>query len=370
MALIVAALVGVGLVMLASASGVRAETLYSDPYFFIKRQIIWLGIALCAGFVIVRIDYHLYYKLAIPLALLAVVLLALVFVPGIGVEVNNSKRWISLGSLRMQPSEFAKLAVVIAMAAWMARFERRATEKLIGIVWPCAGLGVILLLLITESDFGTTLLVGVVGMMLMFAGGTRLSDLAVAGGLGAAAFTGAIMQDPVRLVRILAFLFPEKYPDSAYHLMQSKLAFIRGGLSGVGIGNSIQKHFYLPEAHTDFILAIIGEEQGLLFTGAILLMFAALLLCGLKICVSAPDTFGRLLAFGLTMLVVTQAAINVGVVTGCLPTKGLPLPFISYGGSSLLASIMGIAILANVGLQGVERHDDPSRAIRDREHGF
>ena len=370
LALIVAALLGLGLVVLASASGVRAETLYADPYFFIKRQFLWLGLSLCVGFVLVRVDYHLYYKLAVPLGLLGIVLLSLVFVPGIGVKVNNSHRWLSLGPIRMQPSEFAKLAMVIAMAAWMARFERRASEKMMGLAWPGGGLAIALVLLIMEPDFGTTLLVGVVGMMLMFAGGTRLSHLAVAGALGAAAFIAAIMQDPVRLVRILAFLFPEKYPDSAYHLMQSKLAFIRGGFSGVGIGNSIQKHFYLPEAHTDFILAILGEEKGLLFTGCVLLMFVGILFCGLKICVSAPDTFGRLLAFGLTMMIVTQAAINIGVVTGCLPTKGLPLPFISYGGSSLLASVMGIAILANVGLQGIERRDDPSRAIKDREHGF
>lgn len=370
LALIVATLLGIGLVMLASASGVRAETLYSEPYFFIKRQFMWLGVALCAGFVLIRVDYHLYYKLAIPFALLSLTLLALVFVPGVGVKVGGSHRWLSLGPLRMQPSEFAKLAMVIAMAAWMSRYERRATEKMIGLIWPGGGLAVCLVFLIAEPDFGTTLLVGMVGMMLMFAGGTRLSHLAIAGGLGAAAFTAAIMQDPVRLVRILAFLFPEKYPDSAYHLMQSKLAFIRGGVSGVGIGNSIQKHFYLPEAHTDFILAIIGEEQGLLLTGFVLLMFVGILLCGLKICVSAPETFGRLLAFGLTMLVVTQAAINIGVVTGCLPTKGLPLPFISYGGTSLLVSVMGMAVLANIGMQGVERRDDPARAIKDQEHGF
>jgi cell division protein FtsW len=175
------------------------------------------------------------------------------------------------------------------------------------------------------------------------------------------------MQDPVRMTRILAFLTPEEFPAAAHHLRQSKVAFISGGWFGVGLGNSLQKHRYLPEAHTDFIFAIIGEELGFIATCMVVAMFLGILVCGMLISFRAADPFGRLLAFGMTMLISLQTVINVGVVTGCLPTKGLPLPFISYGGSSLVASMAAIGILLNVaGHCDRRRPDDHTRSIRDR----
>lgn len=356
--------------MLASSSTVRAMAVENDPLHFIKRQACWIVLAVIAACVFIRIDYHWYRRAVFPIGIAALVLLALVLIPGIGVEVHGSRRWLGVGLGRIQPSEFAKIAMVIVLAAWMSRVERRATHFRDGLIFPICGLGLIAALIMCEPDFGTTLLVGFVGMMLMFVAGTRLSYLAVTVALGASAFAVAIMDDPIRRTRILAFLFPDKYPESAYHLKQSIVAFIGGGFSGVGIGNSIQKHLYLPEPHTDFIFAIIAEERGLIFTTLILLLFLVILYCGVKICRLAPETFGRLLAFGLTMCVVTQAAINIGVVTGCLPTKGIALPFISYGGSSLLASVIGMAMLANIGLSGIEEHDDPSRSVKDRYHRF
>lgn len=183
---------------------------------------------------------------------------------------------------------------------------------------------------------------------------------------GLCGFAVAVLRDPVRMGRILAFLMPDKYPAAAYQLGQSEDAFTLGGIWGAGLGESIQKHFYLPEAHTDFILAIIGEELGLIATVMVILLFAGLFVCGLWISLRAPDVFGRLLGFGLTLMIVVQAAINVGVVTGCLPTKGLPLPFISYGGSSLVVSMVNVGVLINIARQGIEDRGKKVSGARDR----
>jgi cell division protein FtsW len=366
----VVTLLGFGVVMLASTSSVRAAALLNDPSYYLKRQLIWLGVGLVAAYVTLRLDYHIWQKMAVVFAVVSLVLLVLVFVPGIGHKVGGSYRWLGIGPLRLQPSEIAKIALIVGLSAWMCRVERRAADLRYGLLIPVAGLGVTLGLLILEPDFGTTILCLAVGMLILFVGGSRITYLLVAGAAGVSLMSMAIMRDPLRLGRLLAFMFPERYPATAYHLAQSKVAFIKGGLLGAGLGNSIQKQFYLPEAHTDFILAIIGEELGLIATGAVLLMFALILLCGLIISGRAPDGFGKLLGFGATMMLAMQAAINVGVVTGCLPTKGLPLPFISYGGSSLLASLTLVGILLSIARQGSDSPDDMTHAIRDRSHRF
>jgi cell division protein FtsW len=222
-----------------------------------------------------------------------------------------------------------------------------------------------------EPDFGTALLISTVGMLIMFAGGTKLSYLFASGVLGLCGFVLAVMRDPVRLKRILSFLWPDQFSSGAYHLMQSKIAFELGGLFGKGLGNSLQKHLYLPEAHTDFILAIIGEELGFFATLLVVMLFTGILICGMIITFKAPDPFGRLVAFGITLMIVLQATINIGVVTGCLPTKGLPLPFISYGGSSLLIATIGICVLINIAQHvGEDQVDDHTRVIKDSAHVF
>jgi cell division protein FtsW len=271
--------------------------------------------------------------------------------------------------MSVQPSEFAKLGMIVVLAAWMARVGRRSDRFREGFMLPVMGLGVVLALIILEPDFGTTLVTGAVGMAMLFVAGTRLSHLLVAGALGLSGFILAVMRDPVRTMRILAFVMPEQYPEVARHLAQSKIAFIRGGLFGVGLGNSIQKQFYLPEAHTDFILAIVGEELGFIATVVVAALFLGFVICGMVISFRAQDIFGRLLGFGITMMIALQAAINIGVVTGCLPTKGLPLPFISYGGSSLLVSVAGVCILLNI----AQHHavgDAHTRSIKDSGHRF
>jgi cell division protein FtsW len=369
--LMVATLLALGIVMLASTSSPRGTLSHHDAYYFLKRQILWLAVAVSAGIFVLRFDYHWWQKLAAPLAGLSLLLLVLVFIPGIGARVGGSSRWLRLGPISVQPSELAKISLIIGLATWMSHLGRRAREFVRGLIYPIAGLGLVLGLLLLEPDFGTTLLLGVVGMLVMFAGGTRIVFLSVVAVMGAAGFALAVAHDPVRLGRIMAFLHPEKYPVVAYHLAQSEKSFTIGNLFGVGLGNSIQKQFYLPEAHTDFILAIVGEELGLIATMSVVLLFVGILVCGILISFRAPDPFGRLLGFGFTMLISLQAAINIGVVTGCLPTKGLPLPFISYGGSSMLASMTGICILCNIAQHVEERDfDEHTRAIKDRAHQF
>ncbi|MBM4143845.1 MAG: putative lipid II flippase FtsW [Lentisphaerae bacterium] len=362
-------LLAIGIVMLASTSSVRGSAAHQDPYYFLKRQAVWLAAALAAAAVLLRFDYHWWQKLAAPMALSCVALLALVFVPGLGPRIGGSRRWLRIGPLSLQPSEFAKLATVIALSAWMTAVGPRSTNLKWGMILPIGGLGIVLGLLILEPDFGTTLLVGAVGFAILYGGGARLSHLAVAGVAGACAFGLALLQDPLRLNRLRAMFNPEAYPATAYHIAQSKAAFIRGEWFGVGLGNSLQKQFYLPEAHTDFILAIIGEELGFVGTGAVVLLFAAFAACGAIISFRAPDPMGKLVAFGISVWITLQAVINIGVVTGCLPTKGLPLPFISYGGSSLMSSMAAVAILVNIARHSADKADDEHiRLIKDRAH--
>jgi len=348
---IVLILVAVGIVMLASTSSVRGGANYGDPEYYLKRQLVWLFIALIAGAVCMFIDYRVWKKIAIPLTVVIVLLLTAVLHESIGTKIGGSRRWLRLAGLSLQPSELAKLVTVIALSSYMTAVGRRAKNFKEGLLVPVSCLGVITGLIFLEPDFGTTILVGSVGMAVIFAGGAHIGYVAGTCIIGFSAFCVAIMYDAVRMRRILAFLMPNdpEYASAAYHLTQSKFAFIKGGLFGVGLGNSIQKQLYLPEAHTDFILAIIGEELGFLATCIILALFAGILICGMIISFRCPDKFGKLLAFGITMLLTVQAAINIGVVTGCLPTKGLPLPFISYGGTSLLVSIACVGILLNIG---------------------
>lgn len=361
---IVLLLLALGIVMLASASSVKGSDVYKDSHYFLIRQLIWLSLAVVAGGVTASIDYHQWKKWWIPLVALAVVLLIVV----LGChKVNGSHRWMRLGPISVQPSEFAKFVLVIMMSVRMAGLGAKAATFFEGIVKPGALLALLLGLVFLEPDFGTTVLLGAVGCAIMFAGGCPSRPLIAGVVVGVTLFAVAVYFDPVRAGRVLAFLHPEKYPDKAYHLLQSLQSFTLGGGWGVGLGESLQKHFFLPEAHTDFILAIIGEELGLPATMMVVLLFAGFLVCGMAISIQAPDLFGRLLGVGFTLMTTIQAVINIGVVTGCLPTKGLALPFISYGGSSLIVSMMCVGVLINIARQGVVTEDRAvHRAVRDK----
>ena len=365
-------LLTLGVVMLASTSSIRAESVFGDPLFYLKKQLMWLGVAAVGCAVISRVDYHVWRRAVLPLGILCVVLLIMTLIPNVGVIVNGSRRWLRFGIMNFQPSELAKLSTVVLLAWWMARVQRRAYEFKLGLIIPLGCLGIILLLIFVEPDFGTTMLIALTGMTLMYVGGTRFSYLLIAGLMGFILFTLAVMQDAERMRRIIAFLNPEKYAqDEAFQLLNAIYAFVVGGGPGVGLGQSMQKHFYLPEAHTDFIFAIVGEELGLAASMGVVAMFLLFFICGVRISFRAPDKFGRLLGLGLTLIISLQALINIGVVTGSLPTKGLPLPFISFGGSSMLVSLAMVGILVNIARQiGTTPADEDAHYIKDSKHWF
>ena len=369
--LVALALMVLGIVMLASASGIQGSVLFKDPNYFLKRQVAWMFIGLLAAWLASRWDYHYWRTFAVPLLVITVVLLLLVLIPHVGLNIKGSSRWLRLGPANFQPSELAKLSSVVLLSWWMARIQRHAGEFKLGLFFPLGFLGVILMLIFVEPDFGTTMLIAVVGMMLMFVGGTRFSYLLVAGVLGFVAIGLAIMQDTERMRRIVAFWNPEKYAqDEAFQLLNAIYAFVVGGGLGTGLNQGLQKRFYLPEAHTDFIFAIVGEELGLMASLAVVGLFLAFFLCGVRISFRAPDRFGKLLGLGITLMISVQAAINMGVVTGCLPTKGLPLPFISFGGSSLLITTMMVGILLNIARQASAAMSGKESYIRDAAHRF
>ncbi|VGO21052.1 putative lipid II flippase FtsW [Pontiella sulfatireligans] len=342
---IVLILVTLGIIMLASASSVK----YEDASYFWRHQLVWLALSFFVACVAARFDYRHYRRLVIPLAAVAVVLLILVRIPGIGHNINGSWRWLRIGPLTVQPSEISKVAIIMLFAWWLARNQRRVDEFKLGILIPFGMLACFALPIIVEPDFGTTMLVSAVAVSMMFLGGVSVAPLLIAGLLGLMGVVFLIFQNPERTSRILAFLDPQKYEqDKAWQLINSLRAFAGGDMFGLGFGNSMQKYHYLPEAHTDFIFPIIGEELGLVASLAVVLMYIILFTLGLKIAFKARDDFGRLLAFGITLMITIQALINFAVVTGCVPTKGLALPFISYGGSSLVISGLMIGILVNV----------------------
>jgi cell division protein FtsW len=349
-----------GIIILASTSSVQAEHAYKDPAFFLKRQAVSLVLAFIAGLVCMRIPYEYWRYLSPLVALFTLIMLVMVLVPSIGIELNGSRRWLRLGPVNLQPSEFAKFALIISAAKWLSDSQRQIHTLTKGLIIPISIIGVFAGLVFVEPDFGTSILMLSAGLAMLFVAGTRVSYLAVAAVSGLALFTVAIMHNEVRMRRILAFLNPEKYAQNeAFQLLQAIYAFVEGGLTGVGLGGSLQKRFYLPEAHTDFILAILGEELGLVASLSVVLMFAAFLFFGLFISYRAQDVFGRLLAFGITIMICVQAAINIGVVTGVLPTKGLALPFISYGGTSLVISFAMIGVMVNVAFRNAEMVGSP-----------
>jgi cell division protein FtsW len=361
---IVLILTTLGILMLASASSAK----YEDSTYFWKRQLLWLVLSFLMACIAARFDYRYYRKLAIPLGVISLVLLVLVRIPGIGTIINGSYRWLRFGPMTVQPSEISKLAIIILFSWWLAQNQRRIDEFKRGILIPFSILGCYAVLLIVEPDFGTTMLVSSVVIFMMYLGGVKIAPLLVTGLCGLMGVIFLIFQNQERMSRILAFLDPQKYEqDKAWQLINSMRAFAGGNLFGVGFGNSMQKYHYLPEAHTDFIFPIIGEELGLIASLVVLLLYVTLFILGLKIAFTAKDDFGRLLAFGITLMITMQALINFAVVTGCVPTKGLALPFISYGGSSLVISGVMVGILVNVAHAGMHKPSTASRKLfKDR----
>lgn len=365
---IVFLLLTIGFLLLASASSVKGMDEAGDSYYYVKKQLFWLFLGLLGATGAAFFDYHWLHNLKLNLFLVGgtAVLLLLVFAPHIGKCIKGSHRWIALGGFSIQPSEFAKLTIVIMLSTWMTLKGRFASNFKQGLAIPLLSLGAMLVLLLAEPDYGTTFLLAAVGAGIMFMGGSRTSHLVASGVLGLMLFALAIMHNPNRLIRFLSFIFREHYPDAVYQLTQSETAFALGGIWGQGWLKSMQKLYFLPEAHNDFIFAILGEEMGLFATLAVVLLFLLLMLLGMRISRRAPDRFGSLLAFGMTMLLSLEAIINIGVVTGCLPTKGLALPFMSAGGSSMISSLMAVGVLLNVA-RHIETADDHMKPIKDKD---
>ena len=342
--LIVVGLTFLGLVILFSAS----QSMHDDPTVLLKKQLIWLVLATIAGGIALMVNLEALREYAYWLAAGSVLLLALVLIPGIGVEVNGARRWMDFGIMRLQVSEIGKLGLIFSMAHYLATYRRDFNRVLKGYIYPCVLLAIFCSLIILEPDYGTAFLCGAVGGCLMFLAGVRLKFLIPTAFAALSLFSVAVYHDPIRLSRITSFLDVEgNRSDSAYQLWQGILAFGAGGIHGVGLGSGRQQMSFLPEAHTDFIFAIVGEELGFLFTSGVVLLFMTLFFVGVLQLKRAPNLYQYLLVMGALLFITFQALINIGVVTGCLPTKGMSLPFISYGGSNLVFMFVLTGIILN-----------------------
>jgi len=356
-------LIALGLVMLSSTSAYAPES-HGNAMFLLKRQIVWLGAGLLVCAVAASLDYHFWQKTWWIWFGISVLLLICCFVPGIGHRINGSARWIRLAGFSFQPSEFAKFAAIITLAWWFARDEKNADTFLGGFLAPLAGAGVLMALIAPEVDIGTTALIGGTTIVMMFIAGTRLRYLVPMAVAGFAGLALAIHEMPERTGRFLAFLYPEKYPADAYQTVQGLIALGSGGVEGLGLGNGRQKMAYLPFAHTDFIFPVIGEELGLRCTLLVVFTYIVIFLSSAVIAMRARDRFGVLLGFGIMIIISLQSAVNIGVTTSLLPNKGLPLPFISYGGSNLVFCLLCVGILINIYRHGLnDREEQKNTAV-------
>ena len=340
----VAALVSLGLVVLFSAS----SPIKGGPYAYLYKQFIFLAVAIGAGWLVAIADLEQLRKFAWVAAGIALFGLVLVLIPSIGVEVKGSSRWLNLGFTRLQVSEFAKLALVFSLAHYLALNQSRLHDFWRGFVLPLAWIGLFALLVIVEPDFGAAMLLGAIGVILLFLAGARLKFLLPTVGVALLGFVILVLNNPVRLQRVLSFLDPEaNRQGTGYQPWQALLAFAAGGVDGVGLGNGRQQNAFLPEAHTDYIFAIMGEEMGLIFTLLTVALFITIFVAGLMHVRRAPNLFQFLLVTGCVLLITLQAIINLGVVTSLLPSKGMSLPFISAGGSNLILMGLLVGIIIN-----------------------
>lgn len=359
----VGVLVSLGMVVLYSAGMGRGET---GAHFFLT-QLAWFGIGLVACCLMATIDYQIFKKFALVLFAVSVLLLLLVLVPGIGYKTGGARRWFRYG-ISFQPSELAKLGLIVMVAWYCERYQLLLRTAKRGVFVPGLFIGSVLGLIFLEPDVGTTiLLAGVSSIMLLVAGIRWLHFLPpVCLGMGGLSFF--LWQDPMRSERIYSWLHVEETKmEKGLQAWQSMLAFGSGGWQGLGLGNGRQKLGFVPQQHTDFIFSVIGEEFGLIATLAVVLLFVLLVISGVYISAKSRDVFGLLLGTGITFMIGAQAFINIGVTTGALPNKGLPLPFISFGGSNLLLMLGCIGILLSIGRHAADRTEDVSGRFHSTE---
>jgi cell division protein FtsW len=346
----------IGAVMVFSASAVTAREQYGNGYHFLLRQIVWLAIGLAGMFIMMNVDYRQLRQPRFVFTFLFSVLLMLIGVFFLD-KSHATHRWIRLGPASLQPSELAKLAVILYLA-WFLEMRNRPRGFGVNDLWhtlaPAMGMVLLLLgLVLLEPDLGTALEIFVIALGMLFVAGLSEKYILASGAAAVPAIYMAIVHVSYRYQRVMAFLHPDADPQGrGFQLVQSLIAVGSGGFFGVGLMESKQKLFYLPEAHTDFIFAVLCEELGFIGGAIVLGLFAVYAWRGLRAAFRAPDDFGRFLALGITIMVASQALINLGVVLGMMPTKGIPLPFISYGGSSLFVMLLATGVLLNIGLQG------------------
>ena len=357
-----ALLLAIGLVMVFSASSVSAFAQYGSSTLFFRRQAAYAGVGVVLLLIASRTPYAVWRRIAVALLAVTCGLLLLVLHPAAGTSSGGAARWIAVGPVTIQPSELAKLALVVFAAAILARKASRISDVTHLVLPLVPATAIVCALVMRQPDLGTTVVLAGAVFVLLFAAGARLRHLAIGAGAGAAIGYALIMGAAYRRARFLSFLSPWSDPQNAgYHLIQSYIALGSGGLFGVGLGASRQKWMYVPNAHTDFIFSILGEELGLVAAVGVLVLFASLLYGAIRTAGRAPDPFGRLLAAGIASWIGLQIVVNLGAVTGLLPITGVPLPLLSYGGSSLVVTLTAIGILLNIA-RGAAR--TPDRAPR------
>jgi cell division protein FtsW len=336
-----------GLFMIYDASSFVAFRDFADKYHYVKDQIFWIILGIIALAILSRVDYHKFYNLAIPILLIALGLLVAVFIPGVGVKVLGAHRWINLRFTVLQPSEFVKLALAIYLAAWFSSKEKSRIWAFLLLLFS------VLALVILEPDMGTAAIILAEGLVLYFLSGAKLTYFAILAPVIAVLGFIFAKLEPYRAARLATFLnVNENINSTSYHVRQILIALGSGGLMGVGLGNSLQKYAYLPENATDSIFAIIAEELGFIGACFIIGVFLIVIWRGFYIAVNSKDTFGKLLAGGIITFLAAQIFINLAAQTALLPLTGIPLPFISYGGSALIINLSAIGILINIGRQG------------------
>lgn len=378
--LVVAALVALGLVILSSASEANAMRLHGDAYFFMKRQFAYLGVGVLLASLVAWFDYRSWRDHWVLTMLFYIVVFILLWAVFGFKAINGSHRWISLGPLRLQPSEFAKMAIVISVAVWLDKSGWRVELFKRGVLWPVVFIGVMEFPILLEPDFGSVLVVAFSGVLVMFVAGVRIIQLLPFAFAGIAVFAYRVFNNANRMARIAAFLgislgsgasggneiaLDEAAKRADYQVTQALIAIKNGGVWGVGLNQSMQKHYYLPEAHTDFIFAIGAEELGLLFSIAVVCLFTLFFALSVYVAAHSSDRLGRFIALGMGSIIFFQAMFNIGVVCKALPTKGMALPFFSYGGTNLMSAFFAVGMILSVGIHSIsDRKRVMMRSVR------
>ena len=355
-------LIGLGLLIIYSSSSIPAFQRYGDAFFFLRKQFIVAIFGTAILVAVIKLPFRLIERLTVPSIFIALAMVAATLIPGIGHKVNGASRWINLGGISFQPAEIAKLALILFLAKSLSRPRSDLASIKKGLLPNALVLSGFTFLLMKQPDFGSTFVLFAITFLMMFVGGLPGRFITACLITGAAGIAAAIIAAPYRMARLMSFLDPwSDAQRGGFQIIQSYLGFQNGGLLGRGLGESKQKLYFLPEAHTDFILSVIGEELGLFGVLTVIACFCALVYCGFVTTRLQHITYRKFLAFGLTALIAVQAAINMGVAMGILPTKGMPLPFVSNGASSLLVFLIAIALLIKLAREA--KHGTPENRV-------